>query len=241
MPEAETVPEPMSVDAAIRYAEGLDSAYSSRLRGATTQEVGHLERLTGRTLPKSFKEFLSRMGQSDAGLRVHPDGSSAIGTIIGIYQRFSGRPNTVIPHGCILMGMGGSWELALDMARPEDPAVVISIDGRVDRKLADSLTHLLFRRAFQRFRLERAAHRRSFSASTPAPAPAALLEGLGFKLLPFSDSTVACAEREGAAIQAETRAGRCLVKAGLADPTGFGELRLALEKALGAGVEETNA
>src|SRR5689334_159006 len=69
----------------LELIEVFDPSYSKKIRGATEQEIGHLQELVGRPLPEPYKEFLRFMGKSMGDFQI-PDVDFDIDVVTAIYE-----------------------------------------------------------------------------------------------------------------------------------------------------------
>ncbi|MCP3136626.1 SMI1/KNR4 family protein [Pyxidicoccus xibeiensis] len=72
-------------DALIAFIERFDPAFSSKLQGASDEEIARLEALVGRSLPPVYRDFLRRMGKGMGDFQV-PRVSFDIERISGVYE-----------------------------------------------------------------------------------------------------------------------------------------------------------
>jgi hypothetical protein len=188
------------VQALVQFVSQYDPAFSDRIRGATDEEIDVLEGLVGRPLPASYRDFLRMMGHSDGDLDLAFDGTTDILDVIDYYREFAEGEVFPPPAGCILIGTGdpAAGDVYLQGTGPEEPAVLLGVDGRIQQTYGDSWPKVIHRRAFIKYELERL----SFSCFYADPEMRDLVTlareaaaEQGFEALWFSDSVAYCARR----------------------------------------------
>lgn len=156
----------------IQLVERYEPGYSQKLRGASLEEVQHLEHLAGRSLPACYREFLGLMGKDMAGLQVegvHLD----IDHIINFYTSGDWAP----PEGYILFGIQGEdpcLDYYLECVAPEAqdcPVVRFPSEGEFSKEeyfysLDPSLKDFLLSLAFSEKRMASFNFERVFTPST---------------------------------------------------------------------------
>src|SRR5262249_36090215 len=107
------------------------------------------------------------------------------------------------PANCVVIAWGGAGYDEQQLSMTCDPAegrrVLVSNADQIVGTYADSLNGLLFRRAFEQYRILSQRARGVFVGKTTQAGlveAAALAERLGFHGQPFSDSAAYCGERE---------------------------------------------
>jgi hypothetical protein len=83
----------------IALVERYDPDYSQKIRGASLEEIHHLDELAGQSLPASYREFLAHLGKDMGGLDEGID--FRIEHIIDFYESGEWSP----PQGYILFGV----------------------------------------------------------------------------------------------------------------------------------------
>jgi hypothetical protein len=209
----------MNIDKLIDYISQFEPTFSSKIRGATETEIKTLEELTQRSLPKSYVNYLKRMGHDDGGLYLaQPGGSSDLATIIQNYQDMIAEDELSLPDDCILL---------CDYLYPNEQLVLRDNDGAeptvwwIDSYeiykyfYAESLEKLLWRQAFLIYQfpiLKKLGNRKYWNTcanqwkqrrelnANELSSLYNLLGSLGFEKQWFSDEDTSCATREDAAI-----------------------------------------
>src|SRR5438445_11506385 len=99
----------MDIDRFINYASEYDPSFRSRILGVTLEQLQKFESLVGKTLPRQYTTFLSRLGQKDGDLRIGDDSSTDIDDLIEYYQdiRNDGTIDAMLPSDCIVIAYIG--------------------------------------------------------------------------------------------------------------------------------------
>ncbi len=181
--------------------------FVNRIQGASTQQINELERLAGRLLPESHRDFLAHMGEDDGGLNLTFDGTTKIGEILEYYRDEVITGNYPLPPNTILLGIGGVSisEIVLDCSSPGDPPVMFTDGDETAGVFAGSLKALLYNTAFNKFRLAQFPFEAFYSCSYDDTGHTDLTKLMpdvahecGLTTLWFSDQVSCCAEKSDA-------------------------------------------
>jgi hypothetical protein len=189
----------------VDYVSLYDPAFATRISGANPKEIAALESLVGQPLPGQYKQFLSLLGHSDDEFALASQGSTDIDVIIEYYTDVLRGEETPPPPDCIVIGAGdiSAGDTCLQLHGAQEPKVVGSMDGVVIRLYAETLEKLLFRSAFNKFRLGMMLESGIYTGADKNPMLKTASEialRLNFKERWFSDKVAFCGESENAGI-----------------------------------------
>lgn len=202
----------------IEFIRQYDPQYSSKIRGASAEELARLEQLVGRALPARYKEFLLHLGKNMSDLQM-PDTDFQIGRVLKFYELGKRRPparymfigaQVADPYDRYLLDCGDG---------PSQDCPVLRADNQESFKTTDelwvaypTLKDMLFVLAFSVKRMSLLPHRRQF---TPAleegddglsrvppglmDAVVQVMRSLGFESLPYTSALNPLFERGDAA------------------------------------------
>ena len=191
----------------LEYVTSFAPEFPRYIRGASPAQIAELERLAGRELPPSYKNFLAAMGENDGGLSLLFDGTMNIEDVLAYYREEIITGIFPPPPDAILIGIEGvsTPSIALDCRAPGEPPVMF-VDGQKYTNLfAGSLDKLLFNTAFSKYVLSRFPWEVNYVASFNAvgkrdltPIMPDLARECGLQPLWFSDRVCCCAENADA-------------------------------------------
>jgi hypothetical protein len=198
----------------IAYAAQFEPDFPRRIRGSSRADIAALAGLVGQPLPPEYESFLGYLGESDGGLKLAFDGSTALPDIMDFYREYVQTGDVTLPPGCLAIGADGMTGEAICLqtsglevsggALPPPGTiagkarVVFTGEGQVRGGYAASLEGLLYRTVYMKFRYPLMKHQKLFLGNLGGFAAAqATAQRLGFKPEPFSDSFVYCGERPG--------------------------------------------
>ncbi|WP_437980748.1 hypothetical protein [Sorangium sp. So ce117] len=187
----------------IEYASRFDPAMSSRIRGATQDEMRRLELVSGHPLPPDHRDFLALMGHGDDGIISDDELSTDVSDIISFYEENVARGEDSVPDDCILFGVDGVIVEQVFLEREPPGRVFFSSDGQKDGLWAGSLEKLLCKHAYMRYRPRQLQYSATYTTANPRPSlDAVRAEALrmGFATQWFSDAITFCGERSGIVI-----------------------------------------
>lgn len=192
-----------------------DPAFSKGLEPADSEEIERLERLTRHELPVSYAAYLSAMGRRDGGLGLAFNGTMDIRRLISHYENIEEGKQAAPAPGMLIIGLGDPQvgEVLLDLTAP-DPPVLFGRHGKPYQRYADTLRQLLYRAAFIRYELARAAHVAIYTDRVVRNVMSMLAAAAGdlrFQKLPFSDSIAYCARNPSQALILESFPGTLAV------------------------------
>ena len=186
----------------LEYVTGFDSEFPKRIRGASAMQIVELERLAGRELPVSYKNFLMTMGENDGGLCLTFDGTTNIEDVLTYYREEVATGNFPPPPDSVLIGFGLSEVFALDCRASGEPPVMFVDGDTYTRLFAGSLDSLLFNTAFNQYAMSWFPWEVNYVASFAdigerdcTPIMPNLARECGLEPLWFSDRVCCCAER----------------------------------------------
>ncbi|MFL5345327.1 MAG: SMI1/KNR4 family protein [Hyalangium sp.] len=207
----------------MEYIRQYDPAFSSRVEGASQEEVARLEQLVGQPLPARYKQFLRTLGRSMGDLQAE-DTDFRIERVLKFYENSKRRP----PARYILIGAQvadtyDQYLLDRAAASGEEDCAVVQADPAEPFTSTDyihtlypSLQDMLFVLAFSTKRMAMLPHRRDFLPSLVDSGkgrlrivPSGLLDSLegilgrlGFQKLPYTSALNPLFERGDAALYA---------------------------------------
>src|SRR5262249_49078847 len=118
--------------------------------------VDRLETLARCVLPAGYREFLLTMGEDAGGLQFSNDDAMTIGEMIQYYEERE-RGEAAVPLNCVVIAWGGAGydeqQLSLACHPANGSPVFVSNGAQIVGVYADSLDGLLFRRAFEQYRV----------------------------------------------------------------------------------------
>lgn len=191
-----------SIDDLIRYVTRHKPDYPQAIRGATEAEVAELEGLVGRELPPHYRQYLERMGHNDAGLEFGQSGYTDITPITELYREIN--PGYIeIPPNCLAISWGAVGVdfdgICLELGRPESARVLFTGADEVLALYAATFTGLLFRMAFETFRMNAFPHSKRYvngDDKRQVEQAGRFAEQLGFVRRWFSDDIAFCGEQQ---------------------------------------------
>jgi hypothetical protein len=184
----------------IAYATQFEPQFRSRIRGSSRADIEALAALVGHALPPEYEAFLGFFGEADGGLKLAFDGSTALPDIMDFYREYVRTGEVVLPPGLLAIGADGMTgeAICLEWQHATDRPVVFTGGGRVRGGYAASLSGLLYRTVYMKFRYPLMRHQKLFiGAPGGFSAAVATAAKLGFAAEPFSDSLVYCGQRSG--------------------------------------------
>jgi SMI1/KNR4 family protein SUKH-1 len=189
----------------VDYVSRYDPAFISHISGADAKEIATLESLVGSPLPAQYKQFLHLFGRSDDVFALASQGSTNIDVIINHYTDILKGEETPPPPNCIVIGTGDSsvGDVCLQLQGANEPKVVFAMDGEVIEPYAETLEKLLFRLAFNKYRLRMLPDSGIYAGADKNPMLKAAVDialRLNFKESWFSDEVAFCGESESAGI-----------------------------------------
>lgn len=209
----------------IDFVSEYDPDFPRKIRGASEEEIAHLEQLAGRNLPEAYREFLRFMGNGMGGM-----GIITISFNIQDIERFHGSAREEFNWPCRFLLIGEHqqdpfYHYFLDLQTlHEGDCRVVSFDSQLDEttlqpedvhERAPSLKQLLLQTAFLGKVMGRFPHQERSVLTYPrlknqgadSKKALALFETaarqLGFQKLPFSTATHLMLTREDEAIYAK--------------------------------------
>jgi hypothetical protein len=229
------------IDDLLAFIAAKDATFASRIRGAAAERIARFEALAGRPLPYAYKQFLSRLGDHDGGLKIGDGATTRLDAIIEYYEDIErdGDRDQMIPDDCVVIAYVGvaTFDLSLDFSSKANPTVMFT-SGREKKGLcSESLDNLLFSTAFWRyyvpaFRCKRAYRVAGSNVALPLVAP--VIRQMGFDIAWFSDAVTLCANRADAAIIVEQALARPVVWQIFShDQVVMDQLELSLKKTVG--------
>ncbi len=190
----------------LEYVARFDANFHKRIKGATSEQIHELQKLAGQALPATYVDFLIKMGADTGGLHLSTEGTTDISELINYYRK-DVAPGEM-PANCILMGFGAisMADFALYCTGNAEPHVVFRDLDTIVGLYAESLEKLLFRSAFEHYRLPQFPQKIFLTASfvdlghrDQVDAARRIVERY-VEILPFSDSHFICAESAEMAI-----------------------------------------
>ncbi|KYF69765.1 SMI1/KNR4 family protein [Sorangium cellulosum] len=184
----------------IEYASRFDPAISSRIRGATQDEIRKLESVSGHPLPSDYRDFLALMGHGDDRIISNDELSTDVSDVISFYEEVVATGEESVPDDCVLLGVDGVIVEQVYLERQPPGRVFFSSDGQKDGLWAGSLEKLLCKHAYMRYRPRQLRYSDAYATANPKPAvDAARAEALRMVFVPqwFSDAITFCGERSG--------------------------------------------
>lgn len=193
------------MEAFLDYVSQFDKDFRKRIRGATHEEIAHLEKLYGSQLPDLYKRFLLAMGHSNRELALAYQGSTDIDQIIGYYKYAGTDEEYPPPPNSLIIGTGdiSVGDICLLFKRQKEPSVFFCQEGELTHLYSESLQKLLYRCAFSAHKLKLFPVKKIFTGDPKdklIQTAHEILSAMGFDLQWFSDEIAICAERPGAAV-----------------------------------------
>lgn len=190
------------IESFVQFVSQYDPSFPARIQGASNEEIDALALLLGRSLPASYREFLTAMGHSDGDLDLAFDGSMKISDVIDYYREIARGQFPPAPPNCIVIGTGDPalGEVYLEVVSDrEEPRVLLGVDGQIGQLYGESLPKVLFRRAFIKYELARKPWSGFYIDRKVRDLVSLMREAAseeGFEPLWFSDSIALCARRD---------------------------------------------
>ena len=196
----------------VDYVTQWEPDFANRIRGATSSEIGELEKLAGRPLPQTYRAYLSRLGRNDGGLDIGQTATTEIKQVIDFYREALAAGDS-LPLDCIVIAVGGVGvgETSLQIRSTDEPRVVDTSDDRIEGLYAESLPILVYRISFMKYRarcLPYSAIYVSTGEDNELAEGQSTALALGFVLQWFSDSICICGERSDAVFMLNQFEGR---------------------------------
>ncbi|WP_437965127.1 SMI1/KNR4 family protein [Sorangium sp. So ce260] len=187
----------------IEYASRFDPAMSSRIRGATQDEIRKLELVSGHSLPSDYRDYLALMGHGDDRTISVDELSTDVSDVISFYEENVATGEDSVPDDCIIIGVDGVIIEQVYLEHQPPGRVFFSSDGQKHGMWAESLGKLLCKHAYMRYRPRQLHYSAAYATANPRPAiDAARTEALRMGFAPqwFSDAITFCGERSGIVI-----------------------------------------
>jgi hypothetical protein len=142
------------------YISKYKKDFRARIKGATEEEIEHLESVVGQPLPDFYKFFLRYMGHETGEVDLFHVASTDITDILEYYE--TEDLIELIPPDCILIA-AGDFDLGLHITGTGEPAIVSM--GNPNILYVESLKKLLFQDVFT------TCHMKSFLMMLSSPVP----------------------------------------------------------------------
>lgn len=139
------------------YIGYFDSTWSDRIKGATKEDIGRLEVLSGIQksdckIPLYYQIFLDNMGEDDGVILTSQMGTSCINEIIELYEEIHKfEPETLNSNYLIFYNVYLASQIALEVGKSENPLIVDYAEGEVCDSHSENFEKLLFQLAFRKY------------------------------------------------------------------------------------------
>jgi hypothetical protein len=187
----------------VEYVSSFNGKFASQMRGATAEEIAHLQRITGHALPANYREYLELMGHDDDRALGSEEIWTNISEIISFYEENVATGEDCVPDDCIVIGVGGVSVEQVYLEHEGQGRVYDSSDGQKHTLWAESLEMLLYQKAYMRYRRKQFAHTAFYTSSHVEPALGAARDEatrIGFVPQWFSGEVTFCGEMPGATL-----------------------------------------
>jgi len=198
----------MNIDDLISYVSKFQPDFPTRIQGAGAEDVAELERLTGLSLPFTYKEYLLRLGRDDGGLDVGGGSTTKISAIVDYYTESMEFDMQDIPPNCLVIAVsgGGTFELSLEYKSDTEYPVLLTSGDTIKGFFSESFEKLLFRHAFVKYRMRSLPSSAIYWGGSDEESLRKALEvalNLGFERKWFSDRVSFCGESHESAVVIE--------------------------------------
>ena len=199
----------------LSYCLRFEPKIRELLAGASEAEITRLEQISGQRLPLEYRQFLKVMGRRQARILYDYMSTIDINEVLEIYEDIQQGTEPAAPAGYLIIGSGSiilEHDVCLLSYPSSKPANWVSpVYHVIDRKpvmVAESLPHLVFQQAFNRFELQPLIKKINLAALCSRQTPLDVRQAInlcGFSFKSFSDLYNLCAFKDDIRLVAQVQ------------------------------------